>query len=92
MRGEAGLSPGTYGEEIHYALRYAVFAGRAVRTETGHHRITETGWREHDLEVNENRGCGLLERSTRSARASRIGLGFRLPEAVEQRLDFFTRQ
>ena len=28
--GEAGLSPATYGEEIGYALRYAVFAGWAV--------------------------------------------------------------
>ena len=55
MRGEAGLSPGTYGEEIHYALRYAVFAGRAVRTETGHLRITEAGRLEHDLEILDTR-------------------------------------
>jgi hypothetical protein len=53
--GQAGLSPATYGEEIGYALRYAVFAGWAVRTETGHLRITETGRREHELERRENR-------------------------------------
>jgi hypothetical protein len=53
---EAGLAPATYGDEIGYALRYAVFAGWAVRTETGHLRITETGRREHEMEINENRG------------------------------------
>jgi hypothetical protein len=52
---QAGLSPATYGEEIGYALRYAVFAGWAVRTETGHLRITEAGRREHELEILDNR-------------------------------------
>ncbi len=42
-------------QEIGYALRYAVFAGWAVRTDTGRLRITESGRREHELERRENR-------------------------------------
>jgi hypothetical protein len=52
---EAGLSPEIYGDEMGYALRYCVFAGWAVPTETRHLRITEAGRREYELERRENR-------------------------------------
>ena len=55
--GAAGLSPEIYGEDIHRALRYCVFAGWAVPTETGRLRITETRRREYEAERLENWGC-----------------------------------